>query len=77
MKFDQDGDGLIENSGFADQTYDGWTVTGPRWGTKNLIKLCFRKSRLGHLISKAVFCVCYVSQCVLWWAVAGVPVCDV
>ncbi|KAM8882006.1 non-lysosomal glucosylceramidase [Synchiropus picturatus] len=29
MKFDQDGDGLIENSGYADQTYDGWTVTGP------------------------------------------------
>lgn len=30
LKFDLDGDGLIENSGFADQTYDGWTVTGPR-----------------------------------------------
>lgn len=29
QKFDLDGDGLIENSGFADQTYDGWTVTGP------------------------------------------------
>ncbi|XP_037116133.1 non-lysosomal glucosylceramidase-like isoform X1 [Syngnathus acus] len=29
LKFDLDGDGLIENSGFADQTYDGWTVTGP------------------------------------------------
>ncbi|KAF7706599.1 non-lysosomal glucosylceramidase [Silurus meridionalis] len=29
MKFDKDGDGLIENSGYADQTYDGWTVTGP------------------------------------------------
>ncbi|XP_046895969.1 non-lysosomal glucosylceramidase [Hypomesus transpacificus] len=29
MKFDEDGDGLIENSGYADQTYDGWTVTGP------------------------------------------------
>ncbi|MEQ2280260.1 hypothetical protein AMECASPLE_017879 [Ameca splendens] len=27
-KFDQDGDGLIENSGYADQTYDGWAVTG-------------------------------------------------
>ncbi len=31
LKFDLDGDGLIENSGYADQTYDGWTVTGPRW----------------------------------------------
>ncbi|XP_051578468.1 non-lysosomal glucosylceramidase-like isoform X2 [Myxocyprinus asiaticus] len=29
LKFDKDGDGLIENSGYADQTYDGWTVTGP------------------------------------------------
>eukprot|EP00064_Thunnus_orientalis_P017605 superscaffoldBa00003790_g17689 len=29
IKFDLDGDGLIENSGYADQTYDGWTVTGP------------------------------------------------
>ncbi|XP_030635696.1 non-lysosomal glucosylceramidase [Chanos chanos] len=29
LRFDLDGDGLIENSGFADQTYDGWTVTGP------------------------------------------------
>uniref|UniRef100_W5KBX1 Non-lysosomal glucosylceramidase n=1 Tax=Astyanax mexicanus TaxID=7994 RepID=W5KBX1_ASTMX len=29
MKFDKDGDGLIENSGYADQTYDGWPVTGP------------------------------------------------
>ncbi|XP_030048660.1 LOW QUALITY PROTEIN: non-lysosomal glucosylceramidase [Microcaecilia unicolor] len=29
LKFDKDGDGLIENSGFADQTYDGWVMTGP------------------------------------------------
>lgn len=29
QKFDLDGDGLIENSGYADQTYDGWAVTGP------------------------------------------------
>lgn len=34
LKFDLDGDGLIENSGYADQTYDGWTVTGPRWEFK-------------------------------------------
>jgi hypothetical protein len=27
--FDRDGDGLIENSGFPDQTYDIWTVQGP------------------------------------------------
>ncbi|XP_028657263.2 non-lysosomal glucosylceramidase [Erpetoichthys calabaricus] len=28
-QFDRDSDGLIENSGYADQTYDGWRVTGP------------------------------------------------
>ena len=27
---DCDGDGLIDNSGFADQTYDAWIVSGPR-----------------------------------------------
>ena len=30
MTYDTDGDGLIENSGFADQTYDAWPVSGPR-----------------------------------------------
>ncbi|XP_020832746.1 non-lysosomal glucosylceramidase isoform X1 [Phascolarctos cinereus] len=29
MKFDTDQDGLIENGGYADQTYDGWITTGP------------------------------------------------
>jgi uncharacterized protein (DUF608 family) len=29
QEFDKDGDGLIENSGFPDQTYDIWTVEGP------------------------------------------------
>ena len=31
MRHDQDGDGLIENSGAADQTFDGWCVQGPRF----------------------------------------------
>jgi non-lysosomal glucosylceramidase len=30
MAWDTDGDGLIENSGEADQTYDSWIMTGPR-----------------------------------------------
>lgn len=30
LKFDTDNDGLIENSGFADQTYDAWVVHGAR-----------------------------------------------
>ncbi|XP_031554727.1 non-lysosomal glucosylceramidase-like [Actinia tenebrosa] len=29
MTYDRDGDGLIENSGLADQTYDAWPVSGP------------------------------------------------
>ncbi|XP_043934461.1 non-lysosomal glucosylceramidase isoform X1 [Protopterus annectens] len=29
QRFDKNGDGLIENSGYGDQTYDGWIVTGP------------------------------------------------
>lgn len=28
--FDKDGDGLIENSGFPDQTFDTWVMSGPR-----------------------------------------------
>ena len=28
---DIDDDGLIENSGGADQTFDGWFVTGARY----------------------------------------------
>ena len=31
LKHDKDGDGLIENDGSADQTFDGWYVNGPRW----------------------------------------------
>lgn len=27
-QFDKDGDGMIENEGFPDQTYDAWTVKG-------------------------------------------------
>lgn len=29
--WDRDGDGMIENAGFPDQTYDLWTMTGPRY----------------------------------------------
>lgn len=28
MQFDSDDDGMIENGGYADQTYDTWTATG-------------------------------------------------
>jgi non-lysosomal glucosylceramidase len=29
MRFDRDGDSLVENDGFPDQTYDTWSVSGP------------------------------------------------
>jgi non-lysosomal glucosylceramidase len=29
FRFDKDGDGMIENEGFPDQTYDVWSVEGP------------------------------------------------
>lgn len=29
MRYDRDGDGLIENDGIPDQTYDAWSVEGP------------------------------------------------
>lgn len=28
--WDTDGDGVIENSGSPDQTFDSWVMTGPR-----------------------------------------------
>ena len=34
--YDRDDDGLIENDGFPDQTYDIWTVTGPSAYTAGL-----------------------------------------
>lgn len=30
LKWDTDNDGMIENSGFPDQTYDCWTMNGVR-----------------------------------------------
>lgn len=31
MAFDEDNDGLIENGGFPDQTYDCWVMSGSRY----------------------------------------------
>lgn len=33
--WDTDGDGMIENAGFPDQTYDTWTMKGPRYNVLN------------------------------------------
>lgn len=31
LKWDTDGDGIIDNGGFADQTYDAWCMEGARY----------------------------------------------
>ena len=31
LKWDTDGDGIIDNGGFADQTYDAWSMEGARY----------------------------------------------
>lgn len=31
LKWDTDGDGIIDNGGFADQTYDAWSMKGARY----------------------------------------------
>ncbi|XP_053310893.1 non-lysosomal glucosylceramidase [Spea bombifrons] len=49
LRFDTDCDGLIENSGFADQTYDGWVMTGP-------------SSYCGGLWLAAVCVMCHMAQ---------------
>ena len=40
LQFDRDGDGLIENDGFPDQTYDAWSVKGPSAYTGGLWLAC-------------------------------------
>ena len=33
LRWDTDDDGVIDNSGSADQTYDAWAVKGARYNT--------------------------------------------
>lgn len=37
LAWDRDGDGLIENGGTADQTYDVWVMSGARY--RNLLPI--------------------------------------
>jgi non-lysosomal glucosylceramidase len=41
-KFDMDGDGMIENEGFPDQTYDAWSVKGVSAYTGGLWLACLQ-----------------------------------
>jgi non-lysosomal glucosylceramidase len=49
-KQDTDGDGLVDNGGFADQTYDAWTVVGARY--------CFDTCdfRLSMVVASSAYC---------------------
>ncbi len=40
LRFDRDGDGLIENEGYPDQTYDVWSARGPSAYTGGLWLAC-------------------------------------
>ena len=42
QRFDRDGDGLIENDNFPDQTYDTWPVSGPSAYTGGLWLACLQ-----------------------------------
>lgn len=51
--FDLDGDGLIENSGFPDQTYDIWTVEGPSAYTGGLwVAALTAMAALGEVVGR-------------------------
>lgn len=43
VQWDKDNDGLIENGGFADQTFDAWVVHGARYVT-------YMNSQIGTLM---------------------------
>ncbi|KAM7541368.1 hypothetical protein Aperf_G00000026510 [Anoplocephala perfoliata] len=53
-KWDKDGDGLIENAGFPDQTYDNWKAIGPSAyvGCLWLAALYVTKDMLSYALSK-------------------------
>ena len=54
--YDTDGDGLIENSGFADQTFDAWPVTGPRYLSRILVLGCAVIMFTGNVSCTTLLC---------------------
>lgn len=89
MKFDKDHDGLIENGGYADQTYDGWVTTGPRLGGRDFQGLRWGTGHQGIVGSVCLlYCIrvagaarlipptCVPHQCLLRRTVAGGRGCD-
>lgn len=56
LRWDVDGDGIIDNSGFPDQTFDAWTVTGARWvnseSSHAIVLICYKYSVIQIMICK-------------------------
>ena len=52
IEWDKDDDGLIENGGFADQTFDAWVMTGTRYKSMSLFQT-----------TSAKICVCFFFFC--------------
>lgn len=51
LQFDKDGDGMIENEGFPDQTYDIWTATGVHSYCGGLwVSACFATAAMAKLM---------------------------
>lgn len=88
LKFDTDNDGLIENGGFADQTYDAWVVHGARWAREEgggcgvgtqlragpLYPIYQGALEVPHIPDAPLV---WLWQCLLWRAVAGCCLHDV
>nr|XP_018906932.1 PREDICTED: non-lysosomal glucosylceramidase [Bemisia tabaci] len=54
LKWDSDNDGMIENGGFPDQTYDAWTMTGVSAYCGSLyFASCFAMSKMGEALGDA------------------------
>ena len=54
-RYDLDGDGLIENSGFPDQTYDIWSVQGPSAYTGGLwVAALAAAVRIGQVVARDI-----------------------
>jgi non-lysosomal glucosylceramidase len=54
LRFDRDGDGLIENDGYPDQTYDVWSARGPSAYTGGLWLACLQAgAELARAVDRA------------------------
>jgi non-lysosomal glucosylceramidase len=63
QQFDRDGDGMIENEGFPDQTYDAWTARGPSAYSGGLWLACLKSaSKLAMLMGEKDLALDYLKR---------------